>query len=401
MKRILFVDDEPNVLEGLRGLLRKQRKQWEMTFAEGGEQALRELAAGRYDLVVTDMRMPGIDGAALLRTVQQEYPHVIRIVLSGQTEQEVTRRMVYIAHQFISKPFDGRELQGVIERACRQQTLVETPSLRSAVGQIGQLPVRQALYGPIVEVLSNPQVTMPEAAAALERDPGLSAKFLQIVNSAFFGLRQRVVDVRTAVSALGLELVRTLAQSSEVQTAQIRDDLWGGFDLAAADRHTQLTAQIARRLLRDRQSAQDAGSAARLKDTGILVLMSHLPEPFGRVLELALSSGRPIWEVEAEVLGVTHAEIGAYLLGIWGLPDTIVDAVAHQHAPQRSNPTGLEPVCALHVASALAGEVAPAPAGHLSLAPRLDTALLARLELTAELPAWRQIAAEEADRPST
>ena len=146
---------------------------------------------------------------------------------------------------------------------------------------------------------------------------------LQMVNSAFFGLRQRVVDIRTAVSSLGLEMVKTLVLSAEVQKSQVRDRPPAPASTStAADRHSLLAARIARRLLPRSPSAQDAFSAARLKDIGALVLMSRLPEQFRRIVELARASGRPIWEVETEVLGVTHAEIGAYLLGIWGLPDS-------------------------------------------------------------------------------
>ena len=158
MKRILFVDDEPNVLEGLRGLLRKQRKLWEMNFVTGGELALAELVANPYDVIVSDMRMPGMDGATLLHKVQQDYPHMVRIVLSGQAEQEISRRMVHVAHQFLSKPCDGRELQQVIERACKLQALLEHPSLRQTVGQIGQLPTKPGLYTRLVAILEDPEL---------------------------------------------------------------------------------------------------------------------------------------------------------------------------------------------------------------------------------------------------
>jgi HD-like signal output (HDOD) protein len=389
MKRILFVDDDPNVLEGLRGLLRKQRKEWHMTFAGGGEQALAELAITPYDVVVTDMRMPGVDGAALLQQVVQDHPHTVRIVLSGQTEQEVTRRLVYVAHQFISKPFDGRELHKVIERACRLQALLGQPALLSAVGRIAQLPVRPESYSRVAQALQSPDVTMANAAAVIEPDTGLAAKVLQIVNSAFFGLRQRVADVRTAVSSLGLELVRSLVGSAEVRQSQAVFEPFASAELDAAERHNLVVARIARRLLSDKTSAQDAACAARLRDTGARVLMAGLPDLYRRTRELAHTSSRPLREVEIEVLGASQAEIGGYLLGILGLPAPVVDAVAHHQLPQRAEPTALDPTCALHVAAALAEELQPAE-GLV-----LDGALLDRLNLQGQLPAWREIAREE------
>jgi HD-like signal output (HDOD) protein/CheY-like chemotaxis protein len=399
MKRILFVDDEPNVLDGLRGLLRKQRNQWEMSFVGGGELALKELLASPYDVIVSDMRMPGMDGAALLRKVQQDYPHIVRIVLSGQTEQEISRRMVHVAHQFLSKPCDGRELQQVIEHACKLQALLEHPALRQTVGQIGQLPIKPGLYTRLVQVLENPSSSMADAAAVIEKDIATSTKMLQLVNSAFFGLPQRVGDIKTAVSYLGLEMVKTLSLSVEMRQSQANVAPCPGFNLDLAQELSLLAARIGRRLVADRILGQDAFSAAMLRDTGALVLMARLPEPFRRSVELARASRRPIFEVETEVIGVSHAEIGAYLLGIWGLPYSIVEAVAYHGNPQAVGSTGMDTVTAVHIASALAEEILSVDRErHIGSGIGLDLGLVERLGLQDQLPTWRQIAAEEAQK---
>ncbi len=396
MKNILFVDDEPNVLDGLKNLLRKQRKEWRMSFVNGGEAALKELLAVSYDVIVSDMRMPGMDGAALLTHVLQDYPHIVRIVLSGQTEQEVSRRMVHVAHQFMSKPCDGRELQQTIERACRLQSLLEHPSLRQAVGQIGQLPVKPSIYARLVQVLANPNSSIADAASIIERDIGTSTKILQVVNSAFFGLSQRVGEIKTAVSYLGLEMVKMLALSVEMRQSHINAPTCPGFDLDAVQEHGMLSARIARRLLGDKIKAQDAFAASMLQDTGLLVLMTRLPDVFRKIVEQAHASGRSIAEVENDVLGVTHSEIGAYLLGIWGLPYSIVEAVAHHHTPARANSQGWDVLGAVHVASALAAEVSPSnPERHTGPGMTIDMEYLSALGVSESLPSWRALAAEE------
>jgi HD-like signal output (HDOD) protein/CheY-like chemotaxis protein len=397
MKRILFVDDEPNVLEGLRGLLRKQRKQWEMGFVGGGEEALQELLAGDYDVIVSDMRMPGMDGATLVQRVQQDYPHMVRIVLSGQTEQEISRRMVHIAHQFLAKPCDGRELQQVIEHACKLQELLEGSALRQVIGQMGRLPPKPGLYSHLVQVLENPNSSMADAAAVIEKDAATSASMLQLVNSAFFGVPQRVADIKTAVSYLGLEMVKTLSLSVEMRQTQGPLPPCPGFDAELAREHSLLAARISRRLLPHRVHGQDAFSAAILKDTGLLVLLTRMAEPFRLMVDGARASGRSVYELEAETLGVSHAEIGAYLLAIWGLPYTIVEAVAHHQTPQRAEPTAFDTVCAVHVACALAEEQMPIdPHQHIGSGVRLDLGLIERLGLQDQLPTWREIAADEA-----
>jgi HD-like signal output (HDOD) protein/CheY-like chemotaxis protein len=397
MKRILFVDDETNILDSLRTLLRKQRKEWAMTFVTSGQEALAEMLAAPFDVIVSDMRMPKMDGAALLRQVQQDYPHVIRIVLSGQTEQDVARRMVHVAHQFLSKPCEGRELQQTIERACSLQALLEQPALRQLVGRMGQLPVKPTVYTRLLEVLQSPGSSMSDAAAVIERDMSTSAKLLQVVNSAFFGLANRVGDVRTAVSYLGLEMVKMLALSVEMRESQGQLRSFPGFSLDAIQEHGLVAARIARRLLPDKIRAQDAFSAAMLEDVGILVLMSRMPDAFAQAVAEARESRRPLHDVETERLGVGHAEIGAYLLGIWGLPYPIVEAVAHHHHPGRSGATTFDVMAAVHVAGALAEEAHPPdPGKHLGSGTRLDEGFLQQMGVHDRLPEWRALAREEA-----
>jgi CheY-like chemotaxis protein len=295
MKGILFVDDEPGVLAGLSGLLRKQRNDWHMAFVPSGAEALRELATAPYDVIVSDMRMPQMDGAALLRQVQKQYPHVVRIVLSGQTEEEVSRRLVHVAHQFIAKPCEGRELRQTIERTCDLQLLLDRPALREAVGQLGQLPVKPSLFARLVDVLSEPRSSMSDAAAVIEQDVGASAKMLQLVNSAFFGLPQRVGDIRTAVSYLGLELVKTVALSVEMRAAQTSLTDCPGFSVDAMQDHSLLAARIARRLmLSERIRGQDAFSAAILADAGVLVLLSRQRQLFQEIVSEARRTERPL-----------------------------------------------------------------------------------------------------------
>jgi HD-like signal output (HDOD) protein/CheY-like chemotaxis protein len=401
VKRLLFVDDDQNVLDGLRSLLRKQRKEWEMSFVTSGDAALSALATAPFDVIVSDMRMPVMDGAALLRRVQQDHPHVVRIVLSGQTELEASRQMVHVAHQFVSKPCDGQDLHLVIERACNLRKLLEHPALRQAVGEIGQLPVKPAVYSRLVEVLANPRSSMSDASRVIEKDIGTSTKVLQVVNSAFFGLPRRVSDIATAVSYIGLEMVKALTLSVEMKASQANIKAPPGFSVDALQEHGMLASRIARRLLPDKLKAQDAFSAAMLQDAGLLVLLSKLPGTFQKILVRAREGGIPLHEAELEILGVSHAEIGAYLLGIWGLPYSIVEGVAYHHAPAAAASQGLDVVCAVHVASALADEVSPADRDkHPGAGIALDEAYLEAHGLTSQLPSWRAIAREEASRGS-
>ncbi len=394
MTRILFVDDEPRILEALQRLLRPQRREWEMVFAAGGEAALAALAAAPFDVVVTDMRMPGIDGGTLLRRVQQDYPDTIRIVLSGHTELESALRAVPVAHQFLSKPCDPQTLREVVERACGVRALLHDDRLRITLGGLSSLPSEPHAYRRLRDRLANADVPLSEVVQIVEQDMGLCAKLLQLVNSAFFGLRQRVSSIERAVAYLGLGMLKNLVLSLEVFRAFEANAALSPGRLAALQQHGLHTAQIATRLLPDRRQADDAFTAGMLHDIGQLILGACLPDEYRSVLETAQREQQPLFLVERGVLGISHAEVGAYLLSIWGLPYPVVEAVAYHHQPAQVARTGFDAVAAIYVANALAHQSLPVADGQALAQPPLDLSYLDALGVADQLPVWQELARE-------
>ena len=391
-KRILFVDDEASVLEGLENLLRKQRRRWQMSFALGGEAALAELQKAPFDVIVTDIRMPGMDGATLLHHVRERHPAVVRIVLSGHADREAVIRAIPVAHQFLAKPCDGEVLRAVIERTCELQMLLGDDTLREIVGRIENLPCVPAVYHELMQRVGDPTVGLAEVAGIVEKDTAMSAKILQIVNSAYFGVRQPMSSVQQAVKYLGLELIKGMAL-----TVQLFTTLGGHASLDQLQRSSLLTARVARRLVSggDEKAAVNAFTAGLLHNVGTVVLIVGLPERFAQISREAQQSGRPTFLVERELLGVTHAEIGGYLLGTWGLPFTVVEAVAQHHSPGRVAEGDLQVLAAVHVAEALVEGVLVGPAAAQSL---LDEAFLTKAGLMERMAGWRAIAEEECSR---
>ena len=391
MKRILFVDDEQQILDGLRDLLRKQRKQWDMVFALGGEAALAELERGRFDVVVSDMRMPGIDGTTLLQKVKDQYPATARIILSGHAEREAVVNALPVAHQFLSKPCDAEVLRTVVERACGLQALLQDDNVKSVIGKIDRLPSAPRTYWALTHAAARPDVGLADLAKIVEEDPAMAAKVLQLVNSSYFGLAQRQTSVQQAVAYLGVELLKALTLTAHVFVSAATAAI-PGFALDALQAHSMLAARIAKRLLADKKRAAEAFTAALVHDIGKLVLAMGVPDRFGEAVRSARETARPDHVVEKELLGVTHAEVGAYLLGLWGLPLTIVEAVAYHHQPELVAPT--DTVVAVHVANALshlALDAAPDP----SIGGRLNVGFVESTTLGSELPRWRALAEEE------
>src|SRR5271157_5517649 len=244
MRRVLFVDDEPRFYEGLQRLLRPQRHEWEMAFAPSGHAALALMEASPFDVIVSDMRMPGMDGAALLCRVRELYPQVVRIVLSGHTELSAALQVVPVAHQFLAKPCDAEMLRVAIERACHLKALLSDDSIRRTVTALGDLPSVPRTYEALMQAVGDPDVTLLKVARIIEQDVGISAKVLQLVNSAFFGISHSMTNIQSAVSYLGINTLKSLVLSVEIFRAFKPQRDLKGFSLERLQRHALLTAQI-------------------------------------------------------------------------------------------------------------------------------------------------------------
>ena len=394
MKRILFVDDEVSILDGLKRMLRPMRTEWEMSFAPGGEAALEMLASSACDVIVTDMRMPGMDGAALLEIVREKYPSVLRIILSGYTELQASIRAVPVAHQFLLKPCDPEMLRAGISRATSLGEALDSRMLTSLVGALRDLPSLPRVFTELRQALLNPKVSLEQIARIVEKDIAVSAKLLQLVNSAFFGLARDVTDVKTAVSCLGLTVLHDLVITVEVFRSFKANEFVTDKYLEDFHSHAQLSARIAAGISQSTKVNSAVVLAALLHDVGKLVIAERTPAHFARVLVQSQEEGKPFHEVEESLTAISHAEVGAYLLSLWGLPYSLVEAVAHHHHPRRVPQVGIDMILVVYVANILAQERAALVGGPPALP--LDMELLEESRAATFLPEWRKIA-EDAD----
>jgi HD-like signal output (HDOD) protein len=384
-RRVMFVDDEPNVLDGLRNLLRKQRHQWDMLFAASGKAALEELARRPVDVIVSDMRMPGMDGAELLSRVRELYPETVRIVLSGHAERDAIARVVSVAHQFLSKPADANAVRTVVERTCQFQALMQDEGIRRVVGGLQQLPSLPDTYWQLVRATEDPNVAIGDIAKIVERDPAMSVKVLQLVNSAYFGLAQKTESIGRAVTYLGIENLKGLLVAVHVFSADSFPAIEGLSSTQMRD-EAVLTGTLARQIVKDPKLADAAFAAGIVHDVGHLVLARDPSKRYGEVWRAARASGEPIRIVELRELGVTHAMVGAYLLGVWGLPFILAETVAFHDTPSSIGEGNLDLLAAVHLAD---GVVAAASAGRDPLAAGdLDGPFLNRVGLLADVPQW-------------
>jgi HD-like signal output (HDOD) protein len=353
MKDILFVDDERDLLDGLRARLYKHRHDWNMQFLASGDEALAAFEQQHIDLIVSDVRMPGMDGGQLLSTVKQRWPTTVRIIVSGYSDPAQAVRLTSLAHQYVAKPCDGLQLENIIERCFNLQDLLAQEPLRKVVGSIGKLPAMPKTYGRLQAALAQPNVTAAEVGDIVNADAAIASKVLQITNSAFFRLRKPMVRIKDAVTYLGFATIRNLVLSAEIFSQWKSPNNPLSVDPEQLQTHAQLAAAACKSLAGGRASPDDAWLTGLLHDIGYWVLVQECPDELGRALDLSRNQHLPLLECERLTMGSTHAEIGAYLLGLWGLPYSIVEAVALHHAPTSITPHGYDLLGALAVSHAL------------------------------------------------
>jgi CheY-like chemotaxis protein len=188
MKRVLFVDDERESLEASRLMLEAQELPWEAAFASSGKSALDLLGEKPFDVIISDIRMPEMDGAALLKIACERSPGVVRIVVCSQEEMNGALRAVPVAHQFLLKPCDPPMLRVAVERATSLWDVLCNKMLANIVGSVKDLPVLPRTFMALREKLADPNASVKEVVKLVEQDVSISAKIRQLVNSAFFGL---------------------------------------------------------------------------------------------------------------------------------------------------------------------------------------------------------------------
>lgn len=315
---------------------------------------------------------------------------MFRIILSGYTDLQASLRAVPVAHQFLLKPCDPETLRAGITRATTLGEVLDSRMLTSLVGTLRDLPPLPRVFAELKLALMDPKTTMEQISHIVEQDVAVSAKLLQVVNSAFFGLSRSVTDIKTAVVCLGISVLQDLVLTIEVQRSFTPNELITEEFLEEFQRHAQLTARFATGIAQSLQMSPAVVLAALLHDVGKLVMADRTPAHFVRALAESQEGGLPLFEVEERLIQISHAEVGAYLLSLWGLPSPVVEAVAHHHHPRRVAQTGIDMVFVVYVANLLAHE-RDALANNSAL-PEFDMELLEQTGAAARLDDWRKIA---------
>ncbi len=344
MNSILFVDDEPAITQALKRMLRPMRREWDMHFVQSGKDALCFMEDNPVDVIISDMRMPEMNGAELLGEVIKRYPSVIRIILSGQSDQEAILKTIKPAHQFLTKPCDAETLRHTIKQTLALKTSLENPALQNLVSKIESLPSLPSCYQEIMQIIQKEEGSLKEVAEIIQSDVSMSMEILKYVNSSFFGLYKKVSSIRQAVSLLGINTIQTLVLSINV-FSQIDKSKRYAINIPELWKHSFLTGLFSKAIISDlgmdTQLQEDAFTLGLLHDIGILTLATQIPDKYKEVYKKAKSNDLNLSQAEYLMFDTSHAEVAAYLLGLWGISSNLITVISTHHLakpiPDESN----------------------------------------------------------------
>ncbi len=425
MRKILFVDNNPDPAQEFKKTLRSMCREWEMENVVSGNEALNFMSKSPFDAVISDIQIQGIDGVKLLDTVNERYPETVRIIYSEFTDPEMVLKSKNTVHQFLMKPCSAETMKNTIERTCTLRDLLRDEALKKIIAGIRTLPSLPVLYNLIVAEMQSPEPSLKKVGDLVSQDVSMSAKILQLVNSALFGLPQRIANPQQAVVYVGIETLKSLVLSFHVFSSLEKDAELCGFSLLKIWRHSLRTSRLARDIARaekaDGKVMEEAMIAGMLHDIGKLILLK-LPGKYNEVMNLIEETGCSSAEAEYTVMETSHSELGAYLLGLWGLPCNVAETVAFHHNPSKlidnmlamqnesseeesyktkhedvdsssqsveKYSSGFSTLTAVHIANALTMQ------GNFSSEttsfPYVDMSYLKRLGLADKLPEWVEL----------
>lgn len=393
MRKVLFVRPDRQSCEALKNSLHPVLNQWHTAFAVGAVEAFEQMESNPWDIVIANLQSD--NDKSFFFSVRESFPAIVRIGLVDQSRTKLP--VASLVHQFLMKPFTLDELSVAVERSCRLRDLLDGEAMSRTVGDLGELPSAPVVYMKLVERLDEPDTSVEEIAEIVERDIAISAKLLRVVNSALFRTSQEIATVKMAASYLGLNVIKNLVLSTEISNQFDKMEKISGFSIEQLQIHSRLTAEIAKSMNLSREVRDAAIVASLLHDIGKLVLASKVPVRLSWLLSTAAEQERPLYEIEEELWGITHAEIGAYLLSLWGLPTSITEAIAYHHTPDRVPHCHFDALAAVYTANLLAHEQ---DGTNVKTKSAIDDRFLHKLGVSEELPRWKVLAEMEGLRQS-
>ena len=388
-KSILLAVADPQILADINQALGDG---WEASSVANEADALAQLEQRSFDAFLVDFNLGSPDASELLNQSLEKHPETVRFLLAYEADLALVAAKVLGSHQILPKPIEPASLKSRLENGVSDSNSEQNGSEQEKAADGS--PTIPSVYAEVLKALETPGVTNEQVGEIIALDGALTIEVLRLTRSAYLGLPRNLTDPVEAVELLGLDTVkalvmalRFLAEHSHLKPGYLAlDKIW---------QHSANVAQIARDLVlfetKDRALASQAFVAGLLHDLGKVVLATNFDDLYGRVHSLARKQPVPLWEIEKEMFGANHGEIGACLLGMWNMPGCIVEAAAFHHDPPLGESDQLTPLAAVHIANVLERELRPSD--EFRVAPIINTTFLNELGLLQRLPVWRATSA--------
>lgn len=368
--------------------------QWIIKYSANGLEALGIIGNGKIDVVLADLELTRMSGYELLEKVRASFPDVVRILISDFPREEKSPQALQLVHQFLPLPLDTDKLSTTLERAFLIRSMLEKSALREILADLSSLPPMPSLYMSLVEALAGSDAPIATISDIVSGDTAIATSILETVNSSFFGLSRTVQSPSHAVSLMGLDMIKAIVLSLEVISEFETTELPGDFTMETLWKHGMETGAVARRIAMAegvaRETSDMAMAAGLLHDQGKLIMAENLGERYGETLRAAEADNGSLFDAETRFFGVSHAEIGGYVLGMWGMPKPLVEAIRYHHEPAEAQVYKFSVLTAVHVADALVHELAGDVSMHGITEP--DMEYLRSFDADSRLLEWRRIA---------
>lgn len=346
-KTILFVDDEKQILRAIKRLF--METDYIVFLADSGREALEILENEAVNMLITDIRMPKMNGYELLQVVKIKYPKVLRIAISGYTDNSQVYEALQknLAKLYLFKPWDNDIFLKTVDNIFKFEDVLKNKQVLELINNLDNLPTIPKLYKDICDLIEK-QESIDHITEKIEEDQAIVSKILQVSNSAFYGVRTG--SVKSAILYLGLSNIKNIVLNNSVFDSGIlngfsRDLLWNHINI------TNKLVLIFFEKFFKKKLPETHQSAGLLHDIGIAVLLNNYKEKYFEIINMALEhEERNLLQLEKEILGITHQEIGGYLLNWWELPYPIVESALFHHNPQDNRLIYNKLVATVHIA---------------------------------------------------
>lgn len=392
VRQVLVIEPQAAEVEVMRARFEELGTAWQCRFTSSASEATAALAEGLIDAVIAPVELPDTSGTAFFERVALGHPKVARIVRQGAEERKSAGKPKGLPPCYLEHKHDASGLLAVLRRAFQLERWMQGEQAKALLLRMENLPAVPSLYARVLAELRSEDPSIEAVGKLVAKDPALTAKMLQLVNSPHFALGRPVSDAVEAVTFLGAERTKALILMASLSLHGTMTPC-EGFSQDQFWQHSLSVGTLARNITKaqtkDASLADQAFTAGLLHDIGKLLFAANLPREYGPVITTALNEGLAVHEVEVQAFGISHAHLGASLLGTWGLAMPVLEAIAYHHTPAESYDSSFTLLAAVHAANVFDHE--KKASDGTAVMPQLCADYVARLHLLEQANQWREV----------